>query len=464
MKKLIYIFTVAAIISGCKALDQDPSTAVTSADAITSVDDLANAVNGAYYLATYGTRMTMASELSIYADLIGPDSYQPSSSGQNASRIAQFAMTPNDTYNAYFYLYTAIASVNSAIDKGNQLADSEGAAPYIAELYAMRGLFHFHLAVLFAPIPTSGSDNTMGIILADKVFDIGYIGERAGIYDTYDFIIGDLTLAMESGLSKERQTGHMNYWAALGIRARANLYSGRYADALEDCKEIIGFSPYSLYGIDEYEKVWSQQGSSEMLMEYLQTDTYNAQRLSPGYYTSPKGYSEYGVSQDFYTWICSDPGDVRSRMVADLSVRPEGASDYNPGYYPMKYPGNAGASVPLYVNNIKVLRLSEIYLIAAEAALHTGENPARYIDALRENRIENYAAGGAVSLEDILNERRKELFAEGQIAFDFWRNGMSVRTGLGIIDSKDYRTVLPIPKEEIDTGKGKVIQNPGYGQ
>ena len=66
-------------------------------------------------------------------------------------------------------------------------------------------------------------------------------------------------------------------------------------------------------------------------------------------------------------------------------------------------------------------------------------------------------------MEDILNERRKELFAEGHIAFDFWRNGMSVETGLGPIGPNDHRTVLPIPKEEIDTGKGKLLQNPGYG-
>ena len=464
MKKLIYIFLGAALTCSCEALNQAPSTAVTSDDAITSVEDLANAVNGAYYQATYGTRMTMASELSIYADLIGPDSYQPSSSGQNASRIAQFAMTPNDTYNAYYYLYTAIASVNSAIEKGAQLSDSEGAAPYLAELYALRGLFHFHLAVLFAPIPTSGNSNTMGIVLADKVFDIGYVGERAGVYATYDFIIQDLSKAIGTGLNKQRKTGHMNYWAALGIRARAYLYSGRYAEALNDCKEIIAESPYSLYSIEEYEKVWSQQGSSEMLMEYLQTDSYNAQRLSPGYYTSPKGYSEYGVSQEFYDWICSDPNDVRSRIVADMNTRPEGVSDYNPGYYPLKYPGNAGASVPLYVNNIKVLRLSEIYLIAAEAALKSGADPTVYMDTLREKRISGYTGGIAVDLEGILNERRKELFAEGQIAFDFWRNRMSVNTGLGTIGPDDYRTVLPIPKEEIDTGKGKVIQNPGYGQ
>ena len=113
----------AAALAGCEALDQDPSTSVTTETAITDVEDLANAVNGAYYLATYGTPMTLASELSIYADLTGPDSYQPSSSGQNASRIAQFALTPNDTYGAYYYLYAALANVNSAIEKGAELED-----------------------------------------------------------------------------------------------------------------------------------------------------------------------------------------------------------------------------------------------------------------------------------------------------------------------------------------------------
>ena len=215
----------------------------------------------------------MGSELSIYADLTGPDSYQPSSSGQNASRIAQFSLTPNDTYHAYYYLYAALANVNKAIEKSQELENTDGIEPYIAELYAMRGLFHFHLAVLFAPVPTSGNSNTMGIVLSDKVFDINHIGTRASVDETYSFIVNNLTEAIETGLSRERTTGHLNHWAALGLRARANLYRGRYSDALEDCREVIGISPYSLYTIDEYAKAWSQQGSSEMLMEYLQTDT-----------------------------------------------------------------------------------------------------------------------------------------------------------------------------------------------
>ena len=448
------------ITAACDALDQDPSTAVTVDTAITSVDDLANAVNGAYYVATYGTTLTVASEMAIYADLIGPDSYQPASSGQNASRMSQFSLTANDTYNAYYYLYAAIASINNALEKAALLENQEAAAPYVAELYAMRGLFHFHLATYFAPIPTSYNPNQLGIVLADRVFDVNYIGERASLEDTYEFIINDFTKAVDSGLNKDMNTGHMNYWAALALRARANLYAGNWQAALDDAEELINGSPYRLYTIDNYMKSWSQEGADEVVMEYLQTDTYNPQRYAPGYYASPRGYSEYGVSPEFYAWMQEDPLDVRSQAVADYSVAPSGDPDYNAGYYPLKYPGNAGASVPAYTTNVKVFRLSEAVLIAAEAAYRTGADATFYINMLRRNRIQGYEDVSSANMVDILNERRKELFGEGQIAFDYWRNGLTVVKEGVSVGPQDGRTVLQIPKEEIDLAKGKLKQNP----
>ena len=446
--------------AACDALNQDPSTAVTVDTAITSVDDLANAVNGAYYVATYGTMLTVASEMAIYADLIGPDSYQPASSGQNASRLAQFSMTANDTYNAYYYLYAAIASINNALEKAALLEDQDEVAPYVAELYAMRGLFHFHLATFFAPIPTSESPNQMGIVLADNVFDINHIGERASLDDTYSFIISDFTKAIESGQNMERNTGHMNYWAALAMRSRANLYAGNWQAALDDAQELINESPYRLYTIDNYMKSWSQEGADEVVMEYLQTDTYNPQRYAPGYYASPRGYSEYGVSPQFYAWLLEDPADVRCQAVADYSVAPSGDPDYNTGYYPLKYPGNAGASVPAYTTNVKVFRLSEAVLIAAEAAYKTGADATAYINMLRQNRIQGYEGVASVTMDDILNERRKELFGEGQIAFDYWRNGLTIVRDGFTVGPQDGKTVLQIPKEEIDLAKGRLRQNP----
>lgn len=207
-------------------------------------------------------------------------------------------------------------------------------------------------------------------------------------------------------------------------------------------------------------KSWSQEGADEVIMEYLQTDTYNPQRYAPGYYISPRGYSEYGVSPEFYAWMQSDPDDVRAQAVADYTVAPSGDPDYNTGYYPLKYPGNAGASVPAYTSNIKVFRLSEAVLIAAEAAYRTGASASVYINMLRRNRISGYDDVDSVTFEDILNERRKELFAEGQIAFDYWRNGLPVTKAGVTIKPQDGKTVLQLPKEEIDLAKGKLVQNP----
>lgn len=463
MKKAIYLIFGTAILWGCDALNQNPSTSMTTDTAITSVEDLSNAVNGAYYLATYGDMLTMGSEMAIYGDLCGPDSNPQSSSGQNPSRFAQFIQTADDTYKAYYYLYSALASVNMAIEAAGSLEDQEGAAPYVAELYAMRGLFHFHLATFFAPIPTSGNtSNTMGLVLSNQVFPIDYIGARATLDETYQQIVDDFTTAIESGQNMTANTGHMNYWAALALRARAYLYWGKYDEALADCRKIISDSPYTLYEISDYEGVWSQEGTSEMIMEYLQTDTYNAQRYAPGYYTSPDGYAEYGVSQDFYDWMKSDTDDVRSNLVDEL----DGDA---PGIYPLKYPGKTGSTVPTYNNNIKVIRLSEVYLIAAEAALlgteQSASTAAGYINDLREKRITGYSDVTSVTMDDIINERRKELFAEGQIAFDYWRTGRTVTKSATLsISPTDTRAVLPLPTEEIEVSKGVLIQNPGYGQ
>jgi hypothetical protein len=143
----------------------------------------------------------------------------------------------------------------------------------------------------------------------------------------------------------------------------------------------------------------------------------------------------------------------------------ETENKYN-GYYPQKYNGRDGQ---IYVNNPKIIRLSEVYLIAAEAALKTGNagsaagGAAYYMNLLRKNRIENYVDVATVTLDDILMERRLELFTEGHTAWDYWRNGKSVNNKYaGVIDANDNQTVLPIPQTEIEVSAGKLVQNTGY--
>ena len=66
------------------------------------------------------------------------------------------------------------------------------------------------------------------------------------------------------------------------------------------------------------------------------------------------------------------------------------------------------------------------------------------------------------SIDDIIDERRKELFAEGQIAFDYWRNGKSITVDARTFGPGANENVLPIPKEELDISGDILKQNPGY--
>lgn len=462
MKKLYSILLIAAVaLTSCQGLDQEPSTSITADTAIQTVSDLSNAVNGAYYLATYGTQFTLASELAIYADEMGPDSKVEKGSGQYAQKIHERSITANDSWNAYAYLYRALANINKAIVKGEALEDKTGAAPYLAELVGLRGLFHFHLATFFAPIPTSKSSNTMGIVLSTEVFPLDYKGARASLEDTYKQIVDDLTTYINSGHNKDKMNGHLNHWAALAIRARAYLYWGKNAEALADAKKVIEGSPYKLYTTENYTTVWDNDGGDEIILQYVQDDTYNAQRYAPGYYTHPDGYTEYLVTDEFYAFMQANPNDIRSKMV---QWRESETGKGSPGYFPMKYPGKKDSSVPLYSHSIKVVRLSEMYLIAAEAALKSSGAAAAvpYLNTLRKNRITGYTDVTTTDIDDIINERRKELFAEGQIAFDFWRNGKTVTVGAISYGPDDYRNVLPIPKDEIDYCGDILKQNPGY--
>src|SRR5690606_9293512 len=120
--------------------------------------------------------------------------------------------------------------------------------------------------------------------------------------------------------------------------------------------------------------------------------------------------------------------------------------------------------------NIKVIRLSEIYLIAAEAALPTDrELAATYLNEIRKRSPTLPAAtAGTMSLQMILDERSKELFAEGHRFFDLIRldqsitfndefGGITVPHREKTIDRSFYKTVLPISQDEINA-------NPGIGE
>lgn len=465
MKKIYLAFGLAAglTLSSC-SLDTEPSTSLAEDIALTSVSDLQNAVNGIGYILSED-RMTYGAEFAIYADLLTDEFAVADDYGQS-SPISRYTITKNDELPAYAYMmfYMAAANCNKALQLTADLEDEnyEGEVDNLrGQLYAWRGLVHFDLARLFAHIPTTVSDvnaANSGIVLSTDVYEPTYKGTRSTLKETYDQIVKDLTTAMDL-LEEDNGTGYLNYYSALAIRARAYLYMGEYDLALADAKEVIESGVYNLYTIGNYKTVWAQEGTSESIFELLTTDTHNAQRNAVGYYTDASGYPECAFNENgrLFQYFASTPEDVRSSIMKEQAVPGASASSF----FPAKYPGRGG----LYVNNPKIIRLSELYLIAAEAELignNDGAAAADYINEIRKNRIENYTDVATVTLDDVIFEYEKEFFAENQIAFAYWRNKQSVTNQVGnVVNYNDNRTIMPIPQREIDYNP-TLVQNAGY--
>lgn len=124
-----------------------------------------------------------------------------------------------------------------------------------------------------------------------------------------------------------------------------------------------------------------------------------------------------------------------------------------------------------------VIRLAEMYLIAAEAAMEQGNNEeaAMYITNLRARAIipgkeaEMAVTATDINLDFIFEERAKELGGEGHRWYDLKRRGLLLeRVRMYNFDAapniKEMHLVRPIPQTQIDrvSNPGDFPQNPGY--
>ncbi|MGF7039033.1 RagB/SusD family nutrient uptake outer membrane protein [Mucilaginibacter lappiensis] len=127
--------------------------------------------------------------------------------------------------------------------------------------------------------------------------------------------------------------------------------------------------------------------------------------------------------------------------------------------------------------DVFVIRLAEMYLIAAEAKLNLGDpgTAATYINVLRTRAAktgrtaEMQITAAQVNIDFILDERARELGGEQLRWFDLKRTGklasrIQAMNPDAAINFKPYHLVRPIPQGQIDavTNKDVFKQNPGY--
>lgn len=471
----LYILLASSLfLTSCeKDLNQFPSGSLNSEESVTSLGDLTKAVRGLY--SRLNTRYGYSGEIALYGDAHGGDAKIVIASYNHSTSIHRFLTEQTSdisagAYGAFSILSGRVNDILQYVDRVEKVTpagEKAEVANQVGQLYALRGLAHLELARIFSYLPTTGVNPDAaysGIPLNNAVRPVGYAYQRSTLRKTYAQITSDLTKSLE-GLSKEKtlNSGTINYWAAEALLARAYLYLGDWQNAYKYASDVIASSPYKLYSVEDYTKVWGQQGTSESLFEVVTTEKDNAGLNSLGGYTNPGNYPEFGAADDFVKWVQSTRSDdVRAKLIVERS-KPDGGAK---AYYTMKYQGQAGASNPTAMNNFKVIRLSELYLIASEALLKgatssDGKKAVDYYNELRKNRFSNYTPATEVTLDNILDERRIEFFCEGQRYFDLVRNKRDLTTPYvagGKVEYLDWRTVTELPEREKNINKDLVVR------
>jgi len=126
-----------------------------------------------------------------------------------------------------------------------------------------------------------------------------------------------------------------------------------------------------------------------------------------------------------------------------------------------------------FADDLPYMRLAELYLIQAEATAKAANSPdagLTALNALRTARNASTVAAGTfadiTAFEDyILEERMRELVAEGHRFFDLKRLGRDIpNTAAGSIKLRfdSHRMLGYIPAGVVSLSQGQILQNPGY--
>lgn len=178
-----------------------------------------------------------------------------------------------------------------------------------------------------------------------------------------------------------------------------------------------------------------------------------------------------------YTWAKVPKKDADGNTIEDEDGKPvtEWGWVVNGGIITNKIKHNGTRGV----GDVPIIRGSEMYLIIAELAADAGKEQEALtaLNTLRTARgASTYTGTGADLVNEIQNERRRELFAEGHRVFDIKRRGLPLKrsddpehvatSGGAPIDlpAGSDRFEWPIPQREIDTNGAlsAADQNPAY--
>lgn len=491
---------LAASLSSCVNdwLDVAPSDGTDADAALTSSSDLDAARTGMYKALKGNSSLVdyYGQQFFVYGDVHAGDDYQYNNIG--GSNRASFYYDMNYQTASEFTSSTSWKSPYIVIGRANRIiAAAEGGAlsdaaeakatidQYAAEAKVLRALAHFDLVRIYGKPYTEDQGASLGVPLVTEVLESNAKPARSTVAEVYTQVVKDLTEAISSNaLATETEPGYVSVWGAKAILSRVYLNMGDYANALSVAEDIIKNSGAALWTRDQYFKAWdaSTPNESEFLFRLnVAGSTDNNDLNGIGNLQQRDGYKEMVATKKFVDMLTSDPKDVRNDMFLPAKAEKEVAVYGTNKVFLNKLRGQGGNLRNVTI--VPIIRLSEVYLTAAECAFRNNDKTkaVEYLNDLVKNRtttVASLATVDNITLDRILIERRKELIGEGQRYFDALRNNETITRYTSEADkgwhktlskeaqsfNRDYfKAIAAIPQAEINANPN-IKQNTGYGE
>lgn len=464
------IILVAAMLAttGCKKwLDVSPKTEIREQLLFSDEQGFKDALIGTYTLMgganIYGTNLTMgvldgmAQRYNTSAATTHPY-YFPARYDYTTTASKNFISA------IWGGLYTGVANVNNIlmqVDEKKQLFRGDNYNKIKGEALALRAFLHFDLLRLYgvAPVVDANRKSIPYVTrFGVKVYPLLTVNE------VIDSCLSDLSKA-EQLLSNDKTVrldfasdpflsytrNHMNYWAVKGLQARIHLYRGDKVNALAAALEVLNdqatYFPFVASTAVSASANRDRTFSTEHLFAlhvFKLKDITDALTKTSTVGGLPTLVHRTSNINSLYESTAGGSSDIRYVYL----FTPYSTSSSCTKYW------QDDITFEQYKGNLPLIRLSEVFYIAAEAAA-TPADGVNYLNAVRLKRglVALASSISETTLQtEIEKEYKKEFYAEGQLFYYFKRRN-AARVDGSTVNMTEATYTFPLPEDEIEFGQ-----------
>jgi len=369
--------------------------------------------------------------------------------------------------------------INHAKDNGSVFKSEKTYSIILGEAYALRALCQMDVLRLFGQLPQNATKQVSLPYSETATLDVmppyynfsDYVAKLKADLSSAENLLKDndpvygttFNEASDDDDYFEYRQFRLNYWAVKAMQARLYLYLGETESAHSTAMEIINAEPLTLSGVSDLstDNLYLTCPSEALFMlskydliDYTITlfDDANTNRV--GFFGQQYDLTMSQLNQLFL-------GVQTSSHNRYLRVWRPNVSDSQGSQFAIlkKYwynstdlTSNQSSNLMTKVQVIPMIRLSEIYLIAIETSTNLSEVNSLYKTYMRSHEVlltEDAFSTLDAAREEVVNEYRREFFAEGLMFYVYKRKGATTQM-FNDNEVTEDNYIVPLPTSEYD--------------